>query len=371
MKINRLIFIFLLATLSIFFVTCDKKKKVEPEDPKEVFDKQAMLVNMADHVIIPSYNSFKIALDSLALAFSGFKISNSLSDFQLVKQKFYVAYLKYQRCDLFEFGPAESTIFRSNFNIFPTDTIQIKSNIASGNYDLGVLSNLDAKGFPALEYLFYGYNSSEMSIVSSFTASVNRKQYVSDLLADMSTKCNYVCSNWTSTYRSTFINSLGTDVGSSIGFLVNQLNFQLDYLKNAKVGIPLGKKSLGVPVPTSCESYYSGVSVVYAQETLNLIESVYLGRSTTGSNGKGFDDYLVHLDAKYNGGSLNDAINAQFAIAKTKLSAIPNPLSTQVTTNAPLVDAAYVELVKLLVLLKTDMPSSLGVVITYQDGDGD
>jgi hypothetical protein len=28
-------------------------------------------------------------------------------------------------------------------------------------------------------------------------------------------------------------------------------------------------------------------------------------------------------------------------------------------------------LVKLLVLLKTDMPSSLGVVITYQDGDGD
>jgi len=371
MKISRLILIILIASITIAFVNCGKKKKVTPEDPKEVFDKEAMLVNMADNVIIQSYNSFKIALDSLNQVYSNFKLSNSLSDFQLVKQKFSVAYLKYQRCDLFEMGPAESVSVRSNFNIFPADTTQIKSNITSGSYDLGIITNIDAKGFPAIEYLLYGNNTSEANSLASFTASVNRQKYVSDLLAEMSTKTNYVCTNWNSTYRNTFISSLGTDVGSSIGFLVNQLNFQLDYLKNAKIGTPLGKKTLGTPVPGSCEGFYTAKSVMYAQETLTLIENTYLGRSNSGSNGKGLDDYLVHLDIKYNGGLLNDAINTQFAVAKQKLNLIGNPLSNEVLVNSSVVDAAYVELVKLLVLLKTDMPSSLGVVITYQDGDGD
>jgi len=368
---KKVLSINLLLFLAIFLFECKPKKDKDPdEDPATVFDKQAMLTNYADNLIMPSYNSFKVSLDSLINVYDAFKISGSLIDLQVVKQKFQTAYIKYQRCDLFEFGPAETHIIRSSLNVFPTDSVQINSNIALGTYNLSVIANLDAKGFPALEFLFYGNGASENSILGLFS-NTNRKQYVSDLLTEMSTKINSVVSSWSSSYRNTFINSLNTDVGSSIGFLVNQLNFQLDYLKNAKIGIPLGKKSLGVAVPTSCEAYYTAYSVSYAKETLNLIENAYLGRSVSGSNGKGFDDYLAHLDAKYNGGSLNDAINTQFAIAKTKLSAVPDPLSTQVTANAAVVDAAYVELVKLLVLLKTDMPSSLGVVITYQDGDGD
>lgn len=370
MKSNKLIIILLVFSLSLVFLNC-RKKDDKKEEPKEVYDKQAMLTNLADNVILPLYSSFKVSLDSLVTAYSDFKSSGSISDFQQVKQKFAVSYLKYQRCDLFEFGPAEAVIFRSNFNIFPTDTLQIKSNISSGSYDLGTISNLDAKGFPAIEFLLYGSNSNELDVVMSFTNSANRKQYVSDLISEMSAKFNTIYSTWNSTYRTTFINSLGTDVGSSIGFLVNQINFELDYLKNAKIGTPLGKKTLGTPVPGSCEAYYTANSVKYAIETLQLIENVYLGRNSSGGNGKGFDDYLIHLDSKYNGGSLNDAINAQFGVAKAKLSMIGSPLSDQVITNATVVDAAYVELVKLLVLLKTDMPSNLGVIITYQDGDGD
>lgn len=367
-KIVQLSLVLLLCSL---LLQCKRKKDKDPdEDPTTVFDKQAMLTNYADALIIPSYTNFKTALDSLVNAYNAFKTSGTLSDFQIVKQKFLVAYLKYQRCDLFEFGPAETQVIRSNFNIFPTDSTQINANIVAGTYNLALVANLDAKGFPALEYLFFGNGAGENSMFALFSGS-NRKQYVSDLLSEMSAKLNDVIAAWNSTYRNTFVNSLNTDVGSSIGYMVNQLNYELDYLKNAKVGIPLGKKSLNIPVPGSCEAYYTTISVAYAKETLYLIESAYLGRGASGSDGKGFDDYLVHLDAKYNGGSLNDAINAQFTLAKTKLAAVPDPLSTQVTSNAATVDAAYAELVKLLVLLKTDMPSSLGVVITYQDGDGD
>jgi uncharacterized protein len=80
---------------------------------------------------------------------------------------------------------------------------------------------------------------------------------------------------------------------------------------------------------------------------------------------------LEHLKVMYGNETLNSAINKQFALAFSKLNSIPGNISQQVLANPNAVDAAYVELVKLLVLLKTDLPSSLGVVITYQDGDGD
>lgn len=369
MKFKLSISLIALAFLLIF--ACKKKENPGPEEPTGSFDKQAMLIQMADALIIPAYESFKVALDSLISVYDTFKLNPDQNGLQLVKARYQKAYSTYQRCGLFELGPAESALVRSSFNVFPTDTLQIKNNISTGVYDLNLIANLDAKGLPALDYLFYGLSSNEQTIVNAFSTSAERRNYVSQLLNDMSSRINSVLTAWKGSYRNTFINSLGTDIGSSIGLLINQLNFELDYLKNAKIGIPLGKKTLGIVQPAQAEVFYSGKSKEYAIETLTAIESLYLGRGLTGSNGKGFDDYLDHLKVNYGNVTLNAAINQQFALAFTKLNSIPGTISQQVSTNPAAVDAAYVELVKLLVLLKTDLPSSLGVVITYQDGDGD
>lgn len=351
------------------FCSCKKNKKTDIEDPAKSFDKQALLQNYADNIIVPNYQAFSVALDSLINTYNAFKTTTNSSNLDKVKQTLQTAYLKYQQINLYEFGPAEDELVRGNFNVFPTDSVQIKANISSGSYNLQVASNLDAKGFPALDYIFYESNKTESQIVNSFTASVNKKQYVSNLLNEMKSKISTIISVWNNSYKSKFVNSLSTDIGSSIGFLVNQLNFELDYLKNSKIGIPLGKKSLDIALPEKCEAYYSQQSVQYAVATLQTIESIYLGKSINGIDGKGFDDYLDHLKAQ--DGSLNSRIKTQFASCYTKLNAINGSLSSQIISNPTVVNAAYIELVKLLVLLKTDMPSSLGVVITYQDGDGD
>ena len=99
---------------------------------------------------------------------------------------------------------------------------------------------------------------------------------------------------------------------------------------------------------------------------LAALQNIYKGAS-----GLGFDDYLVSTNAKYNGGSLNDAIIVQFASATAKLQALTDPLSANIQANNTAVVAAYTELQKLTVLLKTDMTSSLGILITYGDNDGD
>lgn len=357
----------------LLFSLCNKENQNNNKpEPAATFDKQGMLINYADNLILPSYKGFKSSLDSLVLVYNQFKTNPTVTTLQNVKQQFYFSYLNYQKIDLFEFGPAESIGIRNNFNVFPCDTSKINNNIKSGTYDLKLISNLACKGFPALDYLLFGYNQSEDQILKSFTQSSSRFKYIDDLLGEMSLKTNAVIDGWNASYRTTFINSLATDVGSSIGFMVNQINFQLDYLKNAKIGIPLGKKSLGTFLPEKSEAFYSSIyAKTFVIETFNLIENCYSGKGKTGTNGLGFDDYLIHLNAKHNNNLLNDDILAQMMIVKSKLNSIQSPLSIQFTNNSATVDAAYSELVKLLVLLKTDMPSALGVIITYQDGDGD
>lgn len=365
---------FILLIIPLFlFSFCKKKHKdtnTTTED-RSTFDKKAMLLNIADKLIIPDYKSLKTVLDSLHDSFEMFKSNSNIVQFQDLKLKLHRAYLTYQRVNIYGLGPGEDLSIRSNFNVFPSKTSLIESNIRSGTYNLESLNNLATKGFPALDYLIYGLNKTEAEQIQLLTDDANRINYFADVLTNMRNKTNAVITSWETSYRETFINSLGTDIGSSIGFLVNQINFELDFLKNAKIGIPLGLKSGGTILPQDCEAYYGGQSVEYALETLRAIENVYLGRSNNSDEGIGFDDYLVHLDLKHGGSTLHESIKKQFGNARTSLKAVSNPLSEQIKTNPSLVNNAYKELVKLLVLLKTDMPSGLGVIITYQDGDGD
>lgn len=354
-------------------VNCKKKKgSEEEEDPAAAYDKTAMLTNYADGVVIPNFQSAKIAFDSLAYVYNAFTQNLTEPNLLEVRQKYIVAYIRFQHIATSEYGPSENELVRSNFNTYPTDTLQINSNISSGVYDLATAANIDAKGFPAIDFLLYGKNNTDAQIVSLFAGSANRVTYFTNCLVEMQNKLNTIITVWNGSYRGTFLNSKGSEIGSSLGLLVNQLNYEVDLLKNGKLGIPLGKQSLGVIYPEKCEAYYAQtISVRLAKECLNNIENVYLGRSKNGNDGVGLDDYLDALNAQHNSGTLNVAIKNQFNIAKSKLALVNEPLSQDIINNPTTVDAAYVEIVKLLVLLKTDMPSALGIVITYQDGDGD
>lgn len=352
-------------------VTGCRRNEPDPEPPVDNFDRTALLTNMADSIIIPNFIALDLKLDSLATAAAAFNANPDLTNLYAARNAFQAAYFAYQSVSLFEFGPSENELFRVNCNTFPTDTAQITANISNGTYDLFLASNLDAKGYPAIDYLLYGRNMSDATIVSLFATTPNRRAYLSDLVLHLSTHTQNVLTAWTTGYRNAFIASNGNSIGSSLGFLVNQLNYELEMVKNARVGIPLGKLSLGVPLPEKCENYYSNQSVWLASACLANIEDCYLGRSAAGNDGAGFDNYLDHIGATYQSGSLNSAIQSHFQDAKTKLQAVPDPLSVQVISNPAVVDTAYVAVKKLLVLLKTDMPSNLGIIITYQDTDGD
>jgi uncharacterized protein len=372
---KKLTLILILFLFAVLLVDCKKKNILEEAELEVSFDKSGMLSNYSNNLIVPNFQLAKQALDSFAISYNDFIQNKTVVNLLATRQKFNRAYHQYQLVSLFEFGPSENEIIRASFNTYPTDTLQINANIIAGTYNLGLASNIDAKGLPALDYLLYGKNISDLTLVSLFDTDLNapnRIAYFNACLSEMQTKLNTVFNEWNSGYKNSFNSNTGSEIGSSLGLLINQLNYEVDLIKNGKLGIPLGKRSLGIQLPEKCEAYYANnMSISLAKACLSTIENVYLGRSITGTDGLGLDDYLDALKAQHNSGTLNNAIKNQFAVAKSKLALVNEPLSNAVINDATAVEAAYTEMVKLLVLLKTDMPSAMGIVITYQDGDGD
>jgi uncharacterized protein len=367
----------LLVISAVFLVLIEGcKKKDKDNDPEPSFDRRAMLSNVGNNIIIPNYQSLKAAVDKLDSATAAFNLNPDNTNLVNLQNIFKDAYRAWQICSVFDLGPAETEYFRINMNTFPTDSVQINSNISSGSYNMDAIANWDAKGFPGMDYLLFGTGADNNAILLRYTTdsdAANRKQYLADLTADMKAKTNTVLTAWLPSggnYINTFVNTDGTDIGSSIGQLVNQLNYDYEILKNYKLGVPLGKQNLGTQLPEKVEAYYSGISTELLLLQIKAIENIFLGKSSQG-DGLGFDDYLDQIGAQYNGGSLATAIKNQFASATAKLELLSDPLSADIQSNTALAEAAYVEVQKLVVLLKTDMPSALGVLITYFDNDGD
>jgi predicted lipoprotein len=365
--------LFFLSLAGAFTACGDKGTELK----KDGFDRKALLSNVGNNIIMPNYSAFNTAAAQLHAAAGQFTASPDASSLGTLQNQLKEAYRAYQSVALFELGPAEQELLRANLNTFPTDVNQINANIGAGTYDLGTASNLDAKGFPALDYLLFGLGTDAPALVGQYTTDANaakRKKYLTDLTMEIKTKAEKVNTAWSVTggnYLNTFVNADGTDAGSSLGLLVNQLNWEYELLKNAKLGIPLGKKTLGTPLPESVEAYYSGMSSELARLGLQNIENVYFGIHRSGNNGIGLDDYLVSLNARRGETTLAEAIADQLRVVKNKLAALNDPLAGAIRTNPAPVNEAYAEIQKGVVLLKSDLPSQLGVLITYQDNDGD
>ena len=84
-----------------------------------------------------------------------------------------------------------------------------------------------------------------------------------------------------------------------------------------------------------------------------------------------FDDYMNFVNAEYNSESLSNVINNKFNEISNGLNSLNDPLSNEVTINKTGVQEVYQELQQLVPFIKVDMTSALGVLITYQDNDGD
>jgi len=362
MRFLNISLVFVLISLSIG--ACKK-----PGTDKEDYNRTPMLTNIADNLIIPNYQDLQTKLTDLSSKINTLNLNATQINLDAARVSWFDAYKQWQHCKVYEVGPHANVALRNSMNTYPSDTVLINNNIISGSYTLGAIGNIQAIGFPALDYLLYF--GTDANILSNIANTPNLQQYLTDLVAKMNTDVNFVSSEWTTSYRSTFIGANGTATGSSVNNLFNQLAFDLELIKNAKYGIPLGKDILDIPRPTYVEAYFSGYSNDLAIENMKSLENLFLGRSMAGVDGDGFAEYCDFVEAKRGAEDLSVVINNQFALLLTDLGALPNPLSSALNTDYNQINNVYFAVKTQVLYIKTDMSSALGLLIEYFDNDGD
>lgn len=347
--------------ISIFAIVGCKK-------PPEVtdFDRGAMLTDMSSSIIQPAYDKMSTSLTSLKLKSVNFNASPTLTTLNEIKTAFNQAYLDFEACKMLNFGSMDDYGIVGAMNTYPIDSNKINSNISNGNYTLGAVDNIQAIGLPTVDFLLY--HKSELEIITEFTINTeaaNRKTYLFDICEKMENEFNLVLNEW-NTSKVGFAESNGNDIGSSTSLLFNAFVKDLELIKNAKIGIPAGYQTAGETLPHYVESFYSAQSIDLAVANLNALKNVFNGGELIG-----FDDYIRDVEGGTVENSLADNINAQFDAAIAATNAINNPFSDQVDANAAAVLEAFNEVKALLTYIKTDMSSILGLLITFQDNDGD
>lgn len=344
----------------------------------EPFEKSLMLTNICDNYIIPAYTNFNEKNITLSNSASGFLSNPSVNTFESLKQNWKNALLSWQQVCFLDFGPASFVILNNQVNLYPVDTNIINNNITLGLYNLDQASNNDAKGYQALDYLLHQPGMTVQDHVTYFTSNENAMTYLIDVVQNISYWSNYILTEWTTSYQDGFKSNSSNESnaqGSSISNLVNGLCYHYEsIIRKGKIGLPLGAFNgfSQQEMPDLVECYYHQESLPFAIESVNAMKRYINGESfNTSEYGLGLDDYMNFVGASQNSSSLSSVINNQIDEIIEKIEQLNDPLSNEITANKPAVTQAYSALQQLVPYLKVDMTSALGVLITYQDNDGD
>ena len=353
----------------------------EPSPADNTKDRQAILLHLADNIVIPSYESFRDALGVMTARADEFTAVPDLTTLSLLRQSWADAYLKWQTVELFEFGPADRYTVRNFFNIYPADLNGIVTNMNDPSANLDVPASYARQGFPALDYLLNGVADDDQGIINAYTSDVDagkRMAYLNRIIDRMNALLSNVITEWSGAYKEAFANNTGLDIGSSMGIIVNSYVLYYErYIRSGKIGIPSGAAigSTGIPYPEKVEAYYKrDISRDLARIAHQAAADFFNGIDVkTGTKGPSFQSYLDALGAKDASTNtlLSQIINAQFDAITAELNNLSPDLYHQIQTDNSAMADTYSAMQKLVRMLKVDMTSAMSITITYTDNDGD
>lgn len=378
-KLNWLTFFFIGTLAFVSLNGCDKENSSIKEEDNIAIDRKALLVNLADKIIVPAYTDFKVKFEVMLTKSDDFTKTPNSSNLIAFRAAWQNAYIAWQKVELFDFGPGQTFAIRSHFNIYPTSETIIQTNITTGTANLELPSNYAAQGFPALDYLINGVAETDTDIVSFYTSAADgakRISYLKKVTAQMNKTFSNVFEAWTGEFANTFKSKTAIDAGSSTSTMINGfiLNYER-YIRSGKIGIPAGVMTPGVTFPEKVEAFYKkDLSLILAKTAQQASHDFYNGKAFNSNiNGYSIKSYLTSLGAKdvVSGTLLANIIDTQFDACATKLNTLDNNLNNQVINgNQKMVDT-HTEMQKLVRLLKVDMTSAMSINITYTDNDGD
>lgn len=363
--------LFIIASL-LLLISCGN----DDEGNADNFNRQALLENAGSNIILPAFTDF--SEKTAVLKEAAYTLAGEVNQVNLTaaQEAWLDAKLSWKYSEMFEFGPVDQLVAAPMIDNWPTNTVGIEEALDTTtpiNSEYIASLGSTRKGLPAVEYFLFDFSEGDQAILDKLQSHQNRLQYLTALTERLHTFAVEIHTAWDPSggnYLDTFTNSTGKSAASSINILANNFLMLIEEVKNKKLGIPLGKSSMGTLLPENVEARFSGRSLVLIERNLDAIEDVFTGNGTKGDL-EGYADYLNALGVQYQGQPLSEAIIQQIAVAREKTEIINEPLKVAVEANTAQVDEAYNAAQRLVVFTKTDMMSNLGLLVTYTDNDGD
>ncbi|MEM1349412.1 MAG: imelysin family protein [Myxococcota bacterium] len=339
----------------------------------DTFDRNAMLKDVGEDLIVPSYTALVDEAKVLESAAADFCSAPSVPALTTVLEAWAATKEAQERTEGWRFGPYRTGSIGARIDRWPTKPVDIE-RILDGDTALTpefiASTGANKKGLPAIEYFITSDAGPEV-VVSTFTggaAGARRCSYLSSAATDVRVGSEAVLAAWTGGYLAEFSRA-GEDSTQfasgqeAVDLLVNGMIGELEVIVKTQLGKPLGDASGGTPDRELLESWRTGRS---ADDVLANVESVRAAYIGAGDGSVGLSAFVTDRDPDLDARArraLDDAV------AATK--AMPAPLRDSVVQAPQGVRAASDAIDAAVRVLKVDVAARLGVLLTFNDADGD
>ncbi len=357
----------LLIMLVLFALVACRERGPGPDYIK-FFDQKGFLEHVSANIIVPAYKDLLDRSVELDTALNRLTREPSQEKLAISRQALRDAYIAWQYCAPFEFGPAALTEMAARINLFPLDTARVNLNLSDGNFLLELESNKAARGFPALDYLLNHPVLTDDEILFEANYRLAYKSYLTQATAMITFSAKTAYDSWSpggGNYLALFTDerALGIDEGSSVAELVNGMSRSIDLMtREAKLAVPLGAGAQADTLaPGSVEAYYGGYSLDLLEANIDAFQLLFTGTPRNGADGLGFDEYLEIKGSKTvdSDQPLSEAISQRFGLVRAAMQAVDLPLSEQIENNQTPVIQLYIQVNRLTDLIKTVMATAL------------
>ncbi|MDB4932599.1 MAG: Peptidase Imelysin [Myxococcaceae bacterium] len=348
------------------------------DDAAADVDRNAMLRDLADNVIVPGVQQYAVAAHGLAVAAEGLCASPGLDALEETRAAWRAARIFWKEAQIYQAGPYETLHMQGVVDWSPVLPADVEAVIAgAGPLTADAVDSLGSnrRGLAGVEVVLFDPARDPAAIVAALRDGANpsrRCQYLAAVTAHVDRASQAYLAAWQPTgggYARTLATAgQGSSIGTTregVDLLVNQVSNALETLQVSRLSTPAGSRNGGVAQPERVESALSGASVAEVSAGLRGVRALYLG-TYLGHSGLGLASMVAARST-----SLDRSIRAELDASEASVRAITLPLQRAVTEQRALVDAAVTELGRLKRLVRVDLANTCGVTIAFNSNDGD
>ena len=359
--------------IPILVISCESNKD-NAGPSSDGFDRSKVLSNSYGNIIIPAYNEFNISIINLDEKKNTFINDINEQNLSNLRSSWVEAYKKWQAIEMFNIRKAEQINYARILNSYPCIEEEVMNNINDSISEIVSFTSsmLGATGFPAIGYLIYGNDSSNVLINFNGTDGLKYSAYLNALISNLVVNTDLVRSDWM-TARDEFVNSTANSQTSSLNMIINDfVRYFEKNVRTAKIGTPIDFFGSLQPKPDQVESYYrADICKSLVIESMQAVKIFYTGESYDGNNnGEGLEDYLNYLN---NSDDLMIAISNQFDDIEDKINLLEDDFVLELNNNGrERMEDLFLSMQNLVTYFKVDMMSDrFGISPDYEDNDGD